>query len=77
MGKLDGRTAVVTGASRGIGQQVAELFASEGANVVCTARTLNEGDHKILEGSLSGTVENIKKAGGNACLLYTSDAADE
>ena len=76
MGKLSGRTAVVTGASRGIGQQIAELFASEGANVVCTARTLNEGDHKVLEGSLSGTVENIKKAGGNAVAI-TSDVSLE
>ncbi len=76
MGKLDGRTAVVTGASRGIGQQIAELFAAEGANVVCTARTLNEGDHKILEGSLSGTIENIKKAGGKAVAI-TSDVSLE
>jgi len=76
MGKLDGRTAVVTGASRGIGQQIAELFSAEGANVVCTARTLNEGDHKILEGSLSGTVENIKKAGGKAVAI-TSDVSLE
>jgi citronellol/citronellal dehydrogenase len=75
MGKLTGRTAVVTGASRGIGQYIAELFASEGANVVCTARTLNNGDH-MLEGSLSNTVENIKKAGGNAVAI-TSDVSLE
>jgi citronellol/citronellal dehydrogenase len=75
MGKLTGRTAVVTGASRGIGQYIAELFASEGANVVCTARTLNNGDH-MLEGSLSNTVENIKKAGGNA-IAITSDVSLE
>ena len=75
MGKLEGRTAVVTGASRGIGQYIAELFAAEGANVICTARTLNNGDH-MLEGSLSNTVENIKKAGGNAVAI-TSDVSLE
>jgi citronellol/citronellal dehydrogenase len=65
MGKLDGRTAIVTGASRGIGQAIAALFAAEGARVVCAARTLNEGDHR-LEGSLSRTVADIRAAGGQA-----------
>jgi citronellol/citronellal dehydrogenase len=65
MGKLDGKTVVVTGASRGIGADIARLFASEGGRVVCAARTLREGDHP-LEGSLEGTVGEIRKAGGEA-----------
>jgi citronellol/citronellal dehydrogenase len=76
MGKLTGKVAIVTGASRGIGQAIAELFASEGARVVCAARTMEEGDHKMLEGSLKRTVENIRAAGGEA-IAVTADVSTE
>ena len=51
MGKLDERIAIVTGASRGIGEEIAKLFASEGAKVVCASRTLNEGDVISIDGT--------------------------
>ena len=65
MGQLEGKVAVVTGASRGIGAAIAARFAAEGARVICAARTLREGDHP-LAGSLEKTVADIRAAGGVA-----------
>jgi NAD(P)-dependent dehydrogenase (short-subunit alcohol dehydrogenase family) len=74
-GKLAGRVAIVTGASRGIGAEISKLFAREGAKIVCAARTLNEGDHRLLTGSLTTTVQQIKDAGGEARAV-TVDVSD-
>jgi NAD(P)-dependent dehydrogenase (short-subunit alcohol dehydrogenase family) len=62
---LDDKVVVVTGASRGIGAEIAKQFAAEGGRVICAARTLREGDHP-LAGSLEGTVAEIRAAGGVA-----------
>jgi NAD(P)-dependent dehydrogenase (short-subunit alcohol dehydrogenase family) len=41
--RLDGKVAIVTGCSRGIGQAIAEVFAEEGATVVATSRSMEPG----------------------------------
>src|SRR5262245_60691508 len=74
MGRLDGKVVAVTGASRGIGAEIAGLFAAEGGRVICAARTLREGEHP-LAGSLETTVAAIRAAGGEA-RAFTANIAE-
>ena len=76
MGKLDSRVAIVSGASRGIGRDIAVVFAREGARVVVAARTEREGDYRI-SGSIDTTVERIRTEGGVAIGVRCDVTKDE
>lgn len=61
---FEGKVAVVTGASRGIGKAIALELARRGARVVVTARS--EVEREKLPGTIHRTVEEIRSAGGDA-----------
>jgi len=64
---LEGKTVIITGASRGIGKGIAEIFAQHGANIAFTYRS-SEEKAKNLEKELSANGCKVKG--------YKSDASD-
>ena len=65
MGRFDGRVAIVTGASSGVGAAAAEAFAEEGASVALAARREDEGE---------AVAERIRSGGGRAIFVRTDVA---
>src|SRR5438105_9998237 len=67
MALLDGRVAIITGASKGIGRVMAQMFAREGAKVVCAARS---------DALVNETVAMIRAAGGDAIAVVGDAGLD-
>lgn len=67
-GALTGRTAIITGASRGIGRAMALLFAAQGANVVLVSRSAD---------ALGDVFSEISRAGGQALVVAVDVTADD
>jgi NAD(P)-dependent dehydrogenase (short-subunit alcohol dehydrogenase family) len=66
---MSARTAIVTGASRGIGRQIALDLGARGYDVVVAARSVEP--HRRLVGSIGETVRLIEEAGGRALAVQT------
>ena len=64
---LEGKTALVTGATRGIGRAIAVKFAEAGANVAFTYRQINNNAEELIK-----EIEAL----GVKCKGYAADAAD-
>jgi NAD(P)-dependent dehydrogenase (short-subunit alcohol dehydrogenase family) len=76
MGALNGKVAIVTGAGRGIGREIALMFAAEGASVVVNdlgVATDGTGSSRIAD----EVVSEIERAGGKAVANYDSVATVE
>ncbi|MBC2660408.1 SDR family NAD(P)-dependent oxidoreductase [Novosphingobium flavum] len=74
MGKLQGKVAVVTGASRGIGKGIALALAAEGATVYVTGRTVSAGDH-ALPGTVGETAAECTRRGGRGIAVRCDHAS--
>jgi citronellol/citronellal dehydrogenase len=72
-GALEGRNAIVTGASRGIGLGIAQRLAAEGANVAISARTVDA--HPSLPGSLNQTLARLRALGSGKHVAIAADLA--
>lgn len=76
MATLRGKTAIVTGASRGIGKGIAKELGRAGATVVVTGRTVDPASHR-LGGSIGETARLVDEAGGRGIARQVDHGDDD
>jgi citronellol/citronellal dehydrogenase len=67
-GTLQGKVALITGASRGIGEAIAVRLGMEGAKIVVSARTAQSGESR-LPGTLNETMARVRKTGADVTFI--------
>jgi NAD(P)-dependent dehydrogenase (short-subunit alcohol dehydrogenase family) len=75
MGKLTGKVALVTGASRGIGKGIANVLGEQGATVYVTGRTVSHGTHP-LPGTVGETAAEVDARGGKGIAVAVDHGDD-
>lgn len=75
MGSLANKTIIITGASRGIGREMALKFAADGANIVIAAKSAEA--HPKLPGTIFSVAEEVEQAGGKALAFQMDVREDE
>jgi citronellol/citronellal dehydrogenase len=73
--KLEGRVAIVTGSSRGIGKDIALAYATAGADIIVAARSETQPDPR-LPGTIYDTAKEVEALGRRALAIKT-DVTDE
>jgi citronellol/citronellal dehydrogenase len=75
MSSLKNKTIIITGASRGIGREVALVCAAEGANIVIAAKS--DQPHAKLEGTIHSVVKEVEDAGGQGLAVKVDVRSEE
>ena len=70
MKRLQGKVAVITGASRGVGKEIALAFADQGADLVVAAKTAEPNPK--LPGTIHDTVREIEQRGARALAVQVN-----